>query len=208
MDNELTVRFALDTAKKRLRAQSIMGEPFRPHAYIPLDISVEKIRETLKELGYEGEMPDIPDEVEAIQALASMPLDFAAKRKDSLNILGRLLAMADIPRVVIVCDTKGTAAGGAEVDVLTVASVDLKAPDTMVQVPYQKESDDDVAFGDELVTKAATESLRDDIIEGFLTTESMKHLHDHPEEDTDAYVDSLPEQYPNVSGALNEGDSK
>ena len=208
MDNEMTVRFALDQAKKRLRAGTIMGEPFRPHAYIPLDISIDKIRETLKQLGYEGELPDIPDDVDEedlkLTALASLPLDFAAKRKDSLNILGRLLALADIPRVVVVCDTTAPTEGGAEADVLCVASVDLKAPDAMILVPYQKEEDDDVAFGDELVSKAATESLRDDIIEGFLTTESDIYLHEHPEADTDAYVDTLPEQFPNVSGAMNE----
>jgi len=169
-----------------------------------LDRDIEKIRETLKELGYEGEMPDLPDGVDSIQALASMPLDFTDKRKDSLNILGRLLASVDISSVVVVCDTKGKAEGGSEVDVLTVASVDLKSPDRMIQVPYQKESDDDVAFGDELVTRATTEALRDDIIEGFLTTASMEHLHEHPDEDTDAYVDSLPDLYPNVSGALND----
>jgi hypothetical protein len=73
----------------------------------------------------------------------------------------------------------------------------------MVQVPYQKEADDDIAFGDELVTRAATETLRDEIIEGFLTMEANMYLHDHPEMDTDAYVDGLPDQFPNVDGSLN-----
>jgi len=206
MDNDNAVEFITMQAKKHVRASSILGEPFRPHAYIPLDISLEKIKETLKELGYDGELPELPDNAEGFRALASMPLDFASKRKDSLNILGRLLAMADISNVIVVCDTTAPTETGGEADVLCVASVDLKAPDNMVLLPYRKEKNDDVSFGDEVSSGAADDSLRDSIIEGFLETEAKKYLQKHPDEDTDAYVDGLPSLFPNMDGALNRKD--
>jgi hypothetical protein len=203
MDNELAVKVALDISRRRMRAGSIMGIKFRPSAYIPLDISIDKIRATLKEMGYEGEV-NIPDGFESFQALAEMPLDFASKRKDSLNILGRLLAEAEIPRVVVACDTSVPSDAGDQVSLLCVASVDLQSPDTQVLIPYQKEDDDDVSFGDQIETRATDQSLRDDIIEGFLETEARIHLEENPDTDTDAYVDGLPTQYPNVNGALND----
>ena len=200
---ESIIKFAMTMSKKRVRASTILGEPFRPHAYIPLTISLEKIKEALKEIGYEGELPEPPEDMDAIRGMAMLPLDFSSK-KESLNTLGHLLATSDITSVIIVCDTTAKSEGGDPTDVLCVASVNLKSHDDMVLLPYQKAGEDDVAFGEEMTSRTTEGTIRDSIIEGFLITEANKYLHDHPEADTDAYVDSIPTLFPNVNGGLNQ----
>jgi hypothetical protein len=198
---EVTTQFAVDISKKRLRASTIMGQGFRPHAYIPMSIDIEKIKEKIKEMGFEGELPEVPENAE-LRSMAMVPFNLD---DEGLHNLGHLLSMTDVAEIIVVCDTT-VKSGGKDVDVLCVANVNLKAPDTMVLLPYEAGANDDVAFGEESVKSAVTESIRDGIIEGFLMTESNKFVVKNPDGDTDSYVDSLPTQYPNVEGALNKED--
>jgi hypothetical protein len=167
-------------------------------------IDIEKIKAKVKELELEDQLPDIPEDIKEMHTLAMLPLDFQEKQA-SLKGLGQLMALADIPEAIVICNTTGQA-GGHLVDVLCVASVNLKAPDNMVLIPYAKEDDDDVAFGEVSEVGAVEGDIRDSIVEGFLNTESNIHLHENPDEDTDAYVDALPTQFPNMEGALNGKD--
>ena len=197
---ELITEFALDIAKRTLRASTIMHSLLKPHAYIPMEFDREKILEAIKELGYEGEIPEPPEEMDGAVALAKVPLNFSNK-KDSLFGLGTLMAVADVSKVLVICDMS-VDIDGDDIDVLCVADIDLKDPDTMIMIPYVREPED-VAFGEWSVTAKVDEDIRDNVVEGFLTAESKKFLDKNPEADTDSYVDELPSMFPNVEGALN-----
>ena len=200
---ELLTEFALDIAKRKLRATTIMREFFTPHAFIPHELDLKKIIEAIKELGLENEIPDIPDELpegmEKAMALAQVPLDFGAKDK-SLDLLGHLLSMADVSNVVVICDMKLD--GEDAMDVLSVANINLKASDEQVLIPYARESED-VAFGEKSIYEAVEEDIRDKVIEGFLKSEAKKFIEENPDGDIDSYVDNLPNTFPNIEGALN-----
>ena len=198
--DEAIIKLALDRAKRSLRASTIMGDHFRPHAFVPIEFSFEKINEMLKEAGWEGELPEIPDDVDEDQfkAMAVIHLDFSHK-EESLKGLGHILSLIESTNVIVVCDNTVE-----DLNVLCVASIDLKEPDNMILVPYQKEEDDDVAFGDESESGFVDEDIRNSLVEGFLSTESSRYVTEHPEADTDAYVDNLTYEFPNAEGELNE----
>lgn len=198
-----TTMIIYDMAKRRLRASSIVGEEFRPHAYIPLDINIEKVKAAIKELGLEEMVPDIPDEIQDIRALAMVGLN-PRHMDDSLETVGQILSQADVSSCSVVCDMT-VDDEGEEMEVLCIANIDLKASDSMMMLPYAREPED-VAFGEVTTVGAVTESLRDKVIEGFLNQEAMKFVHDNPDGDTDEYVDNLPSVFPNVEGALNTED--
>jgi len=195
-------KFVYDMAKRRLRASSIVREPFRPHAYVPLEINPEKIRQAIKALGFE-EIPDEAlDEVADFKAMAMVHLDFSTRMEDSLRTLGTLLSDAEVSNVSVVCDM-AVGEGEEKMDVLCVAMIDLKASDSMIMLPYAVEPED-VTFGEASISGAVEEEMRDQVIEGFLKAEAQKFLRENPEGDTDTYVDNLPTEFPNVEGALNE----
>jgi hypothetical protein len=87
------------------------------------------------------------------------------------------------------------------IDVLYILSINLKEPDKIVIIPYQR-NDDDVTFGETTVLDMTDEEFRSKVANSFLHAESLKFLHKNPNGDTDAYVDSLQTLFPNATGSL------